>query len=425
MEDALVQVVGQGLMFNSEGAAKVLATSVDPLSKKVISEIKKLVELQQAEVRATFSRAGASASKLKALLYLIGLAGLAFSVVCAWLLTRSITQPLQDALSVARRVAAGDLSSSQAISGQDEVSHLLKALEDMNRSLTAIVAKVRGGTAAVDIASQEMATANEDLSSRTDSQASFLEETAGSMEELTSTVAQNTDHARHANQLVASASDVAVKGGQVVAKVVATMTSIKTDSSKIGDIIGVIDGIAFQTNILALNAAVEAARAGEQGRGFAVVASEVRALAQRSAEAAKATKTLISTSVESIDAGSVLVAEAGKTMDEIVISVKQVADLIGEIARASIEQRSGIEQVNDAITRMHGMTQQNAATAEQAGATANSLREQAAELAQAISVFVVDGAGAPHASASEQGRPQPKPRAPALAAVRYIPKKAA
>jgi methyl-accepting chemotaxis protein len=187
----------------------------------------------------------------------------------------------------------------------------------------------------------------------------------------------------------------------------------------------VIDGIAFQTNILALNAAVEAARAGEQGRGFAVVASEVRALAQRSAEAAKATKTLISTSVESIDAGSVLVAEAGKTMNEIVISVKQVADLIGEIARASVEQRSGIEQVNEAITRMHGMTQQNAATAEQAGATANSLREQAAELAQAISVFVVDDSGAPRISAREHERPQLKPRVPALAAVRYIPKRAA
>jgi methyl-accepting chemotaxis protein len=242
------------------------------------------------------------------------------------------------------------------------------------------------------VASDEIASGNADLSSRTESQASSLEETASSMEELTTTVKQNADNARQANQLVVSASDFATKGGDVVGHVVDTMGSIKESSRKIVDIIGVIDGIAFQTNILALNAAVEAARAGEQGRGFAVVAAEVRNLAQRSANAAKEIKSLISDSVEKVDAGGKLVDEAGKTMEEIVTSVKHVADIMGEITAASQEQSSGIEEVNRAIAQMDEMTQQNAALVEEAAAAAESMQEQAAALAQAVAVFKLGAA---------------------------------
>jgi methyl-accepting chemotaxis protein len=252
---------------------------------------------------------------------------------------------------------------------------------------------VRTGTDSVANASSQIASGNLDLSSRTEEQASSLEETASSMEQLTSTVKQNAENARQANQLVSSTADVAVKGGQVVGQVVDTMASIKDSSRKIADIIGVIDGIAFQTNILALNAAVEAARAGEQGRGFAVVASEVRNLAQRSAGAAKEIKALIEDSVGKVDAGGKLVDEAGKTMDEIVTSVKRVTDLMSEIAAASSEQSSGIEQVNQAVGQMDEVTQQNAALVEQAAAAAESLQNQASQLAQAVSIFKLDGSG--------------------------------
>jgi methyl-accepting chemotaxis protein len=261
----------------------------------------------------------------------------------------------------------------------------------MNDSLILTVGQVRRGTETMGVASAEIAAGNADLSSRTESQASSLEQTASSMEELTSTVKQNAENARQANQLVVSASDFAVKGGRVVGQVVDTMSSIKDSSKKIVDIIGVIDGIAFQTNILALNAAVEAARAGEQGRGFAVVAAEVRNLAQRSAGAAKEIKALIGDSVEKVDGGSKLVDEAGKTMTEIVSSVKRVADIMGEITAASQEQSSGIEEVNRAIGQMDEMTQQNAALVEQAAAAAESLQNQAVQLAQAVSVFQLTG----------------------------------
>ena len=272
-----------------------------------------------------------------------------------------------------------------------------KALQGVMATLQSTMAGVRNGIETVAVASREIATGNADLSSRTESQASSLEETASSMEELTSTVKQNAENARQANQLVVSTADIAVKGGQVVGKVVDTMASIKDSSRKISDIIGVIDGIAFQTNILALNAAVEAARAGEQGRGFAVVASEVRNLAQRSASAAKEIKTLIEDSVGKVDAGGKLVDEAGKTMDEIVTSVKRVTDIMSEIAAASQEQSSGIEQVNQAVTQMDDATQQNAALVEQAAAAAESLQEQAAKLAEAVSVFKLDGMNSPRA----------------------------
>jgi len=257
----------------------------------------------------------------------------------------------------------------------------------MNESLARTVGHVRAGSETIDVASREIAMGNADLSARTETQASSLQETASSMEELTQTVKQNAENAKEANQLVVSASDFALKGGAVVSQVVDTMGSIKESSRKIVDIIGVIDGIAFQTNILALNAAVEAARAGEQGRGFAVVASEVRSLAQRSASAAKEIKTLINDSVEKVEAGGKLVDEAGATMGQVVTSVKQVADIMADITAASLEQSTGIEEINHAIAQMDEVTQQNAALVEQAAAAAQSMQDQANQLAQAVSVF--------------------------------------
>ena len=311
-------------------------------------------------------------------------------LVLAVTIARIVARPLSDAVKVAQSVAAGDLTSRIESHSTDETGMLLAALKEMNGSLVKIVGEVRTGTDTIATASSQIASGNQDLSSRTEEQASSLEETAASMEELTSTVKQNADNARQANQLAVSASEVAVRGGSVVNQVVDTMGSINASSRKIVDIIGVIDGIAFQTNILALNAAVEAARAGEQGRGFAVVASEVRNLAQRSAAAAKEIKTLIGDSVEKVEEGSKQVAEAGRTMDEIVESVKRVTDIMGEITAASQEQTSGIEQINQAITQMDQVTQQNAALVEEAAAAAGSLREQAGNLSQVVSVFKIE-----------------------------------
>ncbi len=309
------------------------------------------------------------------------------TVVFAWITTRSITAPIARAVHATRVVASGDLTQNIDADSADETGDLLRALGQMNASLAKIVADVRTGTDAIKTSSGEIAAGNQDLSSRTEQQASSLEETASSMEELTSTVKQNADDARQANQLAVSASEVAVRGGGVVSEVVSTMSAINDSAKKIVDIIGVIDGIAFQTNILALNAAVEAARAGEQGRGFAVVAAEVRNLAQRSAAAAKEIKTLIGDSVEKVDAGSKLVDQAGSTMDEVVASVRRVTDIIGEIAAASDEQRAGIEQVNQAITQMDQVTQQNAALVEEAAAAADAMQQQSAGLEQLVSVF--------------------------------------
>ncbi len=325
------------------------------------------------------------------LIMLLGAAALLAGIGFAYWIARSITRPLAQAVKVAQTVAAGDLTSRIEVGSADETGQLLQALREMNDSLVRIVGEVRNGTDTIATASGQIASGNLDLSSRTEQQAGSLEETASSMEELTGTVKQNADNARQANQLAVSASDVALKGGAVVSQVVDTMGSINDSAKKIADIIGVIDGIAFQTNILALNAAVEAARAGEQGRGFAVVAGEVRNLAQRSAAAAKEIKTLISDSVEKVDAGTRLVDQAGATMDEIVESVKRVSDIISEITAASQEQTSGIEQINQAIAQMDEVTQQNASLVEEAAAAAESLQDQASSLAQVVSVFKLDG----------------------------------
>jgi methyl-accepting chemotaxis protein len=347
----------------------------------------------------------------------IGAVALVVGGALALMLTRSITHPLRDAVSVARRVAAGELAADVGTRGKDEVSELLQALRDMNDSLQRIVGEVRMGTDSMTVASREIAMGNADLSSRTEMQAGALQETAGSMGQLTTTVKQNAEHAKEANRLVTSASDVAVKGGEVVGQVVGTMGSIKDSSRKIVDIIGVIDGIAFQTNILALNAAVEAARAGEQGRGFAVVASEVRNLAQRSAAAAKEIKQLIGDSVEKVDAGGKLVDQAGKTMDEIVASVMHVADIMREITAASEEQSADIEEVNRAIAQMDEMTQQNAALVEQAAAAAQSMQDQAASLTRAVSVFKMEALPTPAPVLSSASQPSAKvlPLAPKTA----------
>jgi methyl-accepting chemotaxis protein len=339
----------------------------------------------------------------------LSIVALVVGALFAWRLTIGIVKPLGHAVKVAETVAAGDLSSRIEVRSKDETGQLMQALKDMNASLAKVVGEVRHGTDTIATASGQIAAGNQDLSARTEEQASSLEQTAASMEELTSTVKQNADNARQANQLAVSASEVAVKGGSVVSQVVDTMASINASSKKIVDIIGVIDGIAFQTNILALNAAVEAARAGEQGRGFAVVAAEVRNLAQRSAAAAKEIKGLIGDSVEKVEAGSALVGEAGHTMEEIVASVKRVTDIMGEITAASQEQTSGIEQINQAITQMDQVTQQNAALVEEASAAAQSLQEQAGGLVQSVSVFRL---GNEQQSAPAQRAAAAQPRLP-------------
>ncbi|MBB3179162.1 methyl-accepting chemotaxis protein [Variovorax sp. Sphag1AA] len=360
-------------------AAKAYETSVlDLLSM----ERKAINDMSQA-----IDAANARALQMRLVLFVLTMV---FGVGFAILISRSIVKPLGEAVKVAETVASGDLSSRIEVESRDETGQLMRALKEMNDSLSKVVGEVRTGTDTIATASSQIATGNQDLSSRTEEQASSLEETAASMEELTSTVKQNADNARQANQLAVSASEVAVRGGSVVSQVVDTMGSINSSSRKIVDIIGVIDGIAFQTNILALNAAVEAARAGEQGKGFAVVASEVRNLAQRSAAAAKEIKGLIDDSVGKVEEGSRQVAEAGRTMDEIVDSVKRVTDIMGEITAASQEQTSGIEQINQAITQMDQVTQQNAALVEEAAAAAGSLQDQATSLVQAVSVFRLD-----------------------------------
>jgi methyl-accepting chemotaxis protein len=347
-----------------------------------------LITLMLAMMAAGFADA-------RTALLALGLAGIGAAAALGLWLGRAISGPLGQAAAIARKVAAGDLTSTIEVRSQDEIGQLLQALKDMNAALASTVGAVRGSTDTIAAASGQIASGNADLSGRTEVQAGSLERTASSMQQLTSTVKQNADNARQANQLVISASAVAVRGGQVVAQVVDTMASIKESSRKIVDIIGVIDSIAFQTNILALNAAVEAARAGEQGRGFAVVASEVRNLAQRSATAAREIKTLIGDSVDKVDGGGKLVDEAGQTMQLIVTSVKQVADIMSEITAASQEQSVGIEQVSASIGQMDAMTVQNAALVEQAATAARRMQDEARVLSRAVAVFTLQPAALP------------------------------
>jgi methyl-accepting chemotaxis protein-1 (serine sensor receptor) len=371
-----------------------LVRGMDRAPTKKIDDIVAYV-VQESKRLAAESMAASEESYRKASLMLLAVGLLAVALGCAvtfWLV-RSITVPLQQAVHIAQTVASGDLTSRIEVSGKDETAELLKALHGMNDNLVRIVTQVRNGTHQIAVASSEIAQGSLDLSTRTEQQAGSLQETASSVEELTGTVKQNSENAAQANHLARTASEVASRGGSVVSEVVQTMGAINDSSRKIVDIISVIDGIAFQTNILALNAAVEAARAGEQGRGFAVVAAEVRNLAQRSASAAKEIKTLIEDSVDKVGAGSKLVDQAGSTMEEVLASVQRVSDIISEIAAASHEQTTGIEQINQAITQMDTVTQQNASLVEQAAAAADSMQNQAGELARTVNVFKLDDNG--------------------------------
>ena len=393
-------------------AAAFLLNQVRKDQRSYFDAVRELIKFQDARVLDSGQRA--EETYRSTIAWLMGLAAVALvlgTIVAIWI-TRSITQPLRQAVDVARTVATGDLSARIEVHSADETGQLLQALRDMNEALVNIVGEVRSGTETIASASHQIASGNADLSSRTEEQASSLEETASSMEELTSTVKQNADNARQANQFAVSASEVAEKGGAVMTEVVETMGAINESARKIVDIIAVIDGIAFQTNILALNAAVEAARAGEQGRGFAVVASEVRNLAQRSAAAAKEIKALIDNSVEKADAGSRLVDQAGTTMRDVVESIRRVADIMGEISAASQEQTDGIGQVQLAISQMDQTTQQNAALVEEAAAASEQLREQAGKLSQTVAVFRLGGA---HDRAVPVPAVQPKQAAPAIA----------
>ncbi|MCI1007326.1 methyl-accepting chemotaxis protein [Herbaspirillum sp. C7C8] len=373
---------GQG-----SAADEFVLRKITDSQNKYLSLATAFADSQDSQLRAEGAKAVADGALAIQVTLACSVAAVLAAILLGYLMARSIIKPLNEAVRVAENVAAGDLTTRIEPHSRDETGQLMAALRKMNDNLVDIVTGVRRSTDSIATASGEIASGNMDLSSRTEQQAGSLEETASAMEEMTSTVRQNADNARQANQLAATASQVALQGGEIVGRVVTTMEEINQSSRKIVDIIGVIDGIAFQTNILALNAAVEAARAGEQGRGFAVVASEVRSLAQRSAAAAKEIKGLISDSVAKVEGGSLLVAEAGHTMEQVVSSVRSVTDIVGEISAASVEQSTGIEEINRAVGQMDQSTQQNAALVEQAAAAAGALQEQAATLASAISIF--------------------------------------
>jgi len=394
--DTAVKLLREG---KADEAGTYVLKELRPPQNAFFDALKAMVDAQEKLMRESGEQVRTDGQiAIMSTLVLSSIAALA-AIVIGVVITRSITTPVNRAVEVARTVAAGDLTSRITVTSKDEIGMLLTSLSAMNDNLKHIVGEVRSGIEEIATATTEVANGNMDLSSRTEEQASALEETASSMEELTSTVKQNSENARQANQLAQSAAAVAMRGGDVVSQVVETMDSINTSSSKIVDIISVIDGIAFQTNILALNAAVEAARAGEQGRGFAVVASEVRNLAQRSASAAKEIKVLIGDSVDKVEAGNKLVSTAGTTMDEVVASVHKLTSIVGEITTASREQEMGIEQINEAITSMDTVTQQNAALVEEAAAATSALQEQAGKLAQAVSVFKLDEMASPATAA--------------------------
>jgi methyl-accepting chemotaxis protein len=399
----------------------MLMETADKHYGKVSEDLEELVGLQKKLAAEDRAAAVSSARSSLVLLMTILAVAAAASLVASLLMNRAIVRPLNVAIRTARRIAGGDLSRDFKVRGGDETADLLRALGEMTRNLRQLVGEVASGANVVADTSAQIAQGNQDLSQRTEEQASTLEETASSMEQLTSTVSLNAQNARQASQLATGASDVARKGGQVVGQVVSTMAGISESSRKIGDIIGVIDGIAFQTNILALNAAVEAARAGEQGRGFAVVAAEVRNLAQRSAAAAREIKGLIGESVDKVDAGTKLVDAAGATMQDIVASVKKVSDLIAEIAAASEEQDGGIQQVNTAVSQMDRVVQQNASLVEEASAGTESMNAQAAALLRTVARFNLGDARPAAAPALPQ---EPAAQPIALQQVAQLPPRA-
>jgi methyl-accepting chemotaxis protein len=421
------QALGLATGFRNDEAAAVLMKDLDPIVLEAVAALNRLIDIQKKATADAVGSARATAERLMVILYVMQVLVVAGAVAIAWVTTRSITGPIRESVNVAKRVASGDLTSRITPEGSDEAAELLTALRDMNRGLGAMVNQIRSGADSIAVGAGEVAAGNQQLSSRTEEHASSLEETASTLEEFTTNVRQNAEHAKQASVLAGTASSTAERGGEVVNKVVKTMQDVTQSSKKIADIIAVIDGISFQTNILALNAAVEAARAGEQGRGFAVVASEVRSLAQRSAASAKEIRGLIEGSVTRVEAGARLVEQAGKTMEELVGSVRKVAQIMTEIAAASDEQSSGIEQINKAITQMDTVVQMNASLVEEATAAATSMAGQANGLAHAVAQFRVEdsslGAALPqaHAHAPPAGRSLAAPSERKAVATRHEP----
>ncbi|MEH3086928.1 MAG: methyl-accepting chemotaxis protein [Xylophilus ampelinus] len=405
-------------------------SQLKPLMDAYIGDIEKFRDRQRKLYGEALAVADREASQGRIVLVAFGTGALLLGAALAVTLSRSIVLPLRQGVASTRRIADGDLSESIVVAGRDETAELLTALRSMQASLGRVVAGVRANAEGVATASSQIAQGNNDLSARTEQQASALQQTAASMDELKSTVRQNADNALQANQLATQASAVAMQGGEVVGQVVETMKGINEASRRIGDIIGTIDGIAFQTNILALNAAVEAARAGEQGRGFAVVAGEVRSLAQRSAGAAREIKALIGDSVARVEQGTVLVDRAGSTMSEVVGAIQRVSDIVGEISSASQEQSQGVAQVGEAVTQMDRATQQNAALVEESAAAAASLSGQASDMVRAVAVFKLPAAGRALPDPAASSLPPPVPaiaKAPARALVapaKIVPRKA-
>jgi methyl-accepting chemotaxis protein len=407
--------------FRNEEAVALLMNEVDPAVNKILAELDHLAEMQKKSNQEATDAALLSGERLATTTYIVEGIVLVVALLFAWTVTRSIVMPLREAVAIARRVASGDLTSQIVPKGRDEAAELLAALREMNDGLARMVTQIRTGSESIAVGASEVAAGNQQLSSRTEEHASSLEETASTLEECMTTVRQNAEHATQASSLAGTASATAEKGGEVVGKVVTTMQEVSSSSKRISDIIGVIDGISFQTNILALNAAVEAARAGEQGRGFAVVAAEVRSLAQRSAASAKEIRGLIEDSVTRVENGARLVEQAGKTMDELVASVKRVAEIMTEIAAASHEQSSGIEQINRAITQMDNVVQMNASLVEEATAAATSMAGQATGLARAVAQFRLEEGSLAALAAAQPALPVQAPAAPRVRAPQPAP----
>ncbi|MBN8504666.1 MAG: MCP four helix bundle domain-containing protein [Burkholderiales bacterium] len=408
--EAVQRAIDLGMKDRPEEARQQLMGELRQAQTAYFAAITGLIGYQERLMAEAGTETAAAVSSASAMLIGVALAASLIGATLAALITRSIVQPIRQAVKLAETVAAGDLRTELQVDRRDEVGQLLTALQRMSSALVAIVGAVRGNAESVATASGQIAQGNADLSQRTEEQASNLQQTAASMEQVTATVNHNTDTARQAAQLAGAAAQVAQSGGEVMGQVVQTMEQISQGSQRIADIIGTIDGIAFQTNILALNAAVEAARAGDQGRGFAVVAGEVRVLAQRSAEAAREIKSLIHASVERVEAGHQLVGEAGRTVQDVVTQVRRVSDLIGEISAASTEQGKGIGQIGDAVSQLDQVTQQNAALVEESAAAADSLQQQALQLQQAVAVFRI-GDDEPSAAAARRGSPAEAPLA--------------